>query len=84
MEVAALDVPCQLFDAGGDLALQRDDVFGAHARQRALVVAVQIDQALEGLLLAAGEQPVDGPLLVGLQVILEELVAEVAADASRG
>ena len=28
---------------------------------RALVVAVQVDEALEGPLLAAGEEPVDGP-----------------------
>jgi hypothetical protein len=41
---------------------------------------VQVDQALEGLLLAAGEAPVDRALLVGLQVVLEELVGEVAAD----
>jgi len=41
---------------------------------------VQVDQALESLLLAAREEPVDGALLVGLQVVLEEAVAEVAAQ----
>ena len=41
---------------------------------------MQVDQTLEGLLFAAGEEPVDGPVLVALQVVLEEAVAEVAAD----
>ena len=73
-------VAFQLVDAGGDLALERDDVLGAHPGQRAFVVAVQVDEALEGPLLAAGEQPVDGPLLVHRQVVLVEPGGEVAAD----
>jgi hypothetical protein len=40
---------------------------------------VQVDQAGEALLRAL-HQPVDRPLLVGLQVILVELAAEVFAD----
>ena len=70
----------ELLQAGRHLALERDHVLAPHPRQRALVVAVEVDQALEGLLLAAGKEPVDGALLVGLQVVLEELVVEVAAD----
>ena len=54
----------QLLDPGGELALERDDVLGAYPGQRAFVVAVQVDEALEGPLLAGGEQPVDGPALV--------------------
>ena len=73
-------VAFELFDAGGDLALERDDVLGAHPGQRAFVVAVQVDEALEGPLLAAGEQPVDWPLLVHRQVVLVEPGGEVAAD----
>lgn len=43
-------------------------------------VAVEIDQRLEAVLLAAVEQPVDGALLVGLAVVFEEVPEEVAAD----
>jgi hypothetical protein len=49
-----------------------------------LVVAVQVDQALEGFVFAAGEAPVDRALLVGLQVVFEELVGEVAAEGVSG
>jgi len=40
----------------------------------------KIYQALESPQLAARKEPVDRALLVGLQVILEELVGEIAAD----
>ena len=48
-------------------------------------VAVEVDQCLKAVLLAAVEQPVDGPLAgagdrVGLAVILEEIVQEIVAD----
>ena len=82
--LAAGLVVFELVDAGGDLALKRNDVLGAHPGQRAFVVAVQVDEALEGPLLAAGEQPVDGPLLVDLQVVLVEPGGEVAADRFPG
>ena len=75
----------QVFDPGLVFALQRSDVHGPHTGQGGFIVAVQIDQALEGLVLAAGKQPVDGPLLVYFQVVvLEELVADVAADGIYG
>jgi hypothetical protein len=60
--------------------LKGDDVLGAHPGQRAFVVAVQVDEALEGPLLAAGKQPVDWSLLVHRQVVLVEPGSEVAAD----
>ena len=44
------------------------------------MVAVQIYEGLEGALFAAAEQPVNGTLLVNLQVVFEELVGDVAAD----
>ena len=48
-------------------------------------VAVEVDQCLKAVLLAAVEQPVDGPLAgagdrVGLAVILEKVVHKVVAD----
>lgn len=43
-------------------------------------VAVEVDQRLEAVLLAAVKQPVDRPLLVNLAVILEEVLEEIAAD----
>ena len=43
-------------------------------------VAVEVDQRLKAVLFAAVEQPVDGPLLVGLAVVLEKVLEEVAAD----
>ena len=47
----------ELFNAGGDLALERDDVLGAHPGKRAFLVTVQVDEALESPLLAAREDP---------------------------
>lgn len=79
-----LDVFFYGFDAGLELAGQGDDVFGAHAGQGAGVVAVEVDQGLEGALFAAAEEPVDRALLVGLQVIFEKAVCEVAADGIFG
>lgn len=52
-------VTFELLDTGGDLALEWDDVLSPHSGQRAFMVAVQVDEALEGPLFAAGEQPVD-------------------------
>ena len=48
-------------------------------------VAVEVDQCLKAVLLAAIKQPIDGPLAgagdrVGLAVILEEIVDKVVAD----
>ena len=78
-----LDVTLESLEPRRHFALKWNDVLAPHPRERALVVAVQVDQALEGLLLAAREEPVDGALLVGLQVVLEEAVAEVAANGFR-
>ena len=48
-------------------------------------VAVEVDQGLEAVLLAAVEEPVDGTLAgagdgIGLAVVVEEVVQEVVAD----
>jgi hypothetical protein len=44
------------------------------------VIPVEVDEALESPLLAAGEQPVDRSLLIHRQVVLVEPCGEVAAD----
>ena len=44
------------------------------------MVAVQVDEALEGPLFAAGEKPVDRAALVYRQVVLVEAGGEVAAN----
>ena len=74
------NIPLQLAYTRSHHALQRDHIFGTHPGQCAFVVAVQIDEALEGFVPTAAEQPVDGALLVGLQMVLEEAVAQVAAQ----
>mgnify|MGYP005805331051 CR=1 FL=1 len=43
-------------------------------------LAVEVDQGLEAVLLAAVKQPVDGPLLIGLAVVLEKVLEGVIAD----
>lgn len=60
------------------------DVARAHARYRVAVVAVDVDERLEAVLLACVEEPVDRPLLVGLAVVFVEVVEEVAADVLQG
>ena len=77
---AGVDVLFELVGVAIELGAERDDVQGAHARQGAGVVAVQIHQALEGLLFAGAEQPVDRALFVGLQVIFEEAAAQITAQ----
>jgi hypothetical protein len=44
-------VAFELFDAGGDLALEWNDVLCTHPGKRAFMVAVQVDKALESTLL---------------------------------
>ena len=44
------------------------------------VPAVHVDQRLEAVLLAAVKHPVDRALLIGLDVILDEVVQEIIAD----
>ena len=48
------------------------------------LVAVHVDQRLEAVLLAAVEQPVNGALLVDLQMVFIEVVQEVIADDLAG
>ena len=47
-------------------------------------VAVQIDQGTKGPFLTAGEEPVDGALFVGADVVGDEFGDEVAANAILG
>lgn len=49
------DVIFKLGGVGAELGGEGDDVFGAHPRQGAFVIAMQVDQALEGLVLAGAE-----------------------------
>ena len=56
------------------------DVVGAHPGKEVALVSVQIDECLEAVLLAAVEEPVDGALLIGFQVIGVEVVEKIAAD----
>ena len=56
----------------------------ADARQQVWLIAVHIDQALEAVLLAGGEEPVNRPLLVNLQVVGIEVVQEVIPDHLAG
>jgi hypothetical protein len=53
----------QLANTGGDFPLKGDDVLDSDSGRGALVIPMEVDEALEGPLLAAGEQPVDWPLL---------------------
>lgn len=78
------DVTGKVVDTSSNLALERNNVLRPHSGQGAFVVAVQVDEALEGPLFPAGEEPVDGPALVGLQVIFKEALGEVAADRVAG
>ncbi|MNL64911.1 hypothetical protein D3C87_1891800 [compost metagenome] len=52
---AGVDVLFELVGVAVELSAERDDVQGAHAGQGAGVVAVQIHQALEGILFAGAE-----------------------------
>lgn len=45
---------------------------------------MHVDQRLERPLSAAGNQPVDGTPLVRLQMVLEKVDGQVAADGIRG
>lgn len=60
-------------------ASERHYVFDAHAGLRSFVIAAQIHQGLEGVLLAAGKQPVNQALFVDLTVIFEKTARDIAA-----
>lgn len=55
-------------------------IVGADAGDGVRRIAVHIDERLESVLLAAVEEPIDGPLLVGLAVVGIEVIEEIAAD----
>ena len=56
------------------------DVIRADAGNRVWLIAVHVDEALEAVLLAGIEEPVNRALLVDFQVVGVEVVQEVAAD----
>ena len=74
----------EVFDSGVQFALQRRNIRTAHPGEGGLIVAVQIDQAFERFVFAAGKEPVDRPSLVGLEVVFEEARAEITADGFDG
>ena len=74
----------QKFDAGADIALQRGDIEAAHPGQGGFIIAVEIDQAFKGLLLAAGKQPVDGAFFIGFEMVFEKAGAQISADGVDG
>ena len=70
----------QVGDGGAVAALLLVDIVGADAGDGVRLIAVQIDERLEAVFLAAVKKPIDGPLLVGLAVVGVEVVQEIAAD----
>src|SRR5262245_53277310 len=75
-----LGIVREMLNASRKLALQWNDVFRTHTRQRPFVIAMEIDKTLECPLLATGEQAVDRSALVGLQVIFEETLRKITTD----
>ena len=74
----------QFVDSGAVTGLQLMDVVRADAGDGVRLVAVHVDQALEAVLLAAVEEPVDRSLLVDLQMVRIEIVEEVVSDDLAG
>lgn len=60
------------------------DIVSAHPGQQIPLVAVEVDEGLEAVFLAAVKEPVDGPLLVGFAVVGKEVVDEVRTDNLSG
>ena len=67
-------------DGGAVAALHLVHIVRADAGDGVRLVAVHVDQRLETVLLATVEQPVDGALLVNLQMIFVEVIQEVIPD----
>ena len=74
------DAMPQVRDGGAVTRLLFMHIVGAHTGDGVWGVAVHIDERLESVFLAAVKQPVDGALLVYLQVVGVEVVQEIAAD----
>ena len=56
------------------------EIVNPHVADGVRRVAVEIDQRLEAVLLAAVEQPVDGALLVNFAVVGKKVLQEIIAD----
>ena len=70
----------QVGELGAVALLLLVDIVGAHPGQQVPLVAVEVDEGLEAVFLAAVKEPVDGPLLVGFAVVGKEVVDEVRPD----
>ena len=60
--------------------LQFVDIIGADAGDGVPTVAVEVNQALEAVLLAAVEEPVDRAFLVDFAMVGKEIIDEIIAD----
>ena len=70
----------QVGELGAVALLLLMDIVGAHPGQQIPLVAVEVDEGLEAVFLAAVKEPVDGPLLIGLAVVGKEVVEKVGPD----
>ena len=70
----------QVGELGAVALLLLVDIVGAHPGQQIPLVAVEVDEGLEAVFLAAVKEPVDGPLLIGLAVVGKEVVDKVRPD----
>lgn len=70
----------QVGELGAVALLLLVDIVGAHPGQQVPLVAVEVDEGLEAVFLAAVKEPVDGPLLIGLAVVGKEVVDKVRPD----
>ena len=70
----------QVGELGAIALLLLVDIVGAHPGQQVPLVAVEVDEGLEAVFLAAVKEPVDGPFLIGLAVVGKEIVEEVGSD----
>ncbi len=69
------------FDAGLVEFLLFVDIAGTHTGNGILVVAVDINQCLEAVLLPCVKEPIDRPLLVAFAMVDVEVIEEVATDS---
>ena len=64
-----------------DFALEFEDVIGTQSGEGVGVVTMQVDECAKGFLFATGEVPIDGAFFVGLDVVFDKFIKEVATDA---
>ena len=64
-----------------DFALEFEDVIGTQSGEGVGIITMQVDECAEGFLFATGEVPIDGAFFVGLDVVFDKFIEEVAADS---